>query len=194
MRWATLANVHFDRVASAWLILRHIDRDAEFLFVDGVDRLAPDVTAFGIPGAALAPHDGAATTFGRILDAHGLDDPVLAEMARLIATAVDEVMGLGRLGEAERDRRAHGLLAIAEGLLLTSGSDAGCIAASLPLYDALHARLAAQPALERHAPRPPSSLLDQTLALSQGAARLRRDATPYSPEALARALDGEPKR
>jgi hypothetical protein len=35
MKWATRANIHIDRAASAWLIRRHIDPNAaEFVFLD----------------------------------------------------------------------------------------------------------------------------------------------------------------
>ncbi|WP_281197041.1 chromate resistance protein ChrB domain-containing protein [Microtetraspora niveoalba] len=33
MKWSTRAGVHIDRAACAWLIRRHIDPDAEFVFV-----------------------------------------------------------------------------------------------------------------------------------------------------------------
>ena len=36
MKWATRAGVHIDRAACAWVIRRHIDADADFLFVDGL--------------------------------------------------------------------------------------------------------------------------------------------------------------
>jgi hypothetical protein len=35
MKWATRAEVHVDRAACAWLIRRHLDREAAFVFVDG---------------------------------------------------------------------------------------------------------------------------------------------------------------
>ncbi|WP_372498190.1 chromate resistance protein ChrB domain-containing protein [Streptomyces marispadix] len=33
MKWATRARIHIDRAACAWLIRRHLDQDAEFVFV-----------------------------------------------------------------------------------------------------------------------------------------------------------------
>ncbi|ROP30854.1 chromate resistance protein ChrB domain-containing protein [Couchioplanes caeruleus] len=33
MKWATRAGVHIDRAACIWLIRRHIDADAVFVFV-----------------------------------------------------------------------------------------------------------------------------------------------------------------
>ncbi len=34
MKWAARAGVHIDRAACAWLIRRHVDDKAEFVFVD----------------------------------------------------------------------------------------------------------------------------------------------------------------
>ena len=45
MRWATRTGVHVDRAASDWLILRFIDSDAEFVFVD--DHPRERVVEFG---------------------------------------------------------------------------------------------------------------------------------------------------
>ena len=44
MKWATRANIHIDRAACAWLIRRHIDPDAEFVFV--TDPTSSQFTAF----------------------------------------------------------------------------------------------------------------------------------------------------
>lgn len=33
MKWVTYELVHFDRIATPWLILRFLDPDAEFFFV-----------------------------------------------------------------------------------------------------------------------------------------------------------------
>jgi hypothetical protein len=53
MRWATRAGVHIDRAACAWLIRRHLDPDATFLFVDDPAEVPPDATAFDMRGAEL---------------------------------------------------------------------------------------------------------------------------------------------
>ena len=41
MRWGTRPGVHVDRAASAWLIRRFVDTEAEFLFLDDPDDLPP---------------------------------------------------------------------------------------------------------------------------------------------------------
>ena len=42
MKWATRAGVHIDRATCAWLIRRHIDADAEFVFVGAPGEVPAD--------------------------------------------------------------------------------------------------------------------------------------------------------
>ena len=54
MKWVTWENVGVDRMACAWLIRKHIDPDAEFLFVPyGSQELPKGAEPFDIPGARL---------------------------------------------------------------------------------------------------------------------------------------------
>ena len=46
MRWATRSGVHVDRAACAWLVKRHVDASAEFVFVDDPDDVPSDATPF----------------------------------------------------------------------------------------------------------------------------------------------------
>ncbi|SNY64112.1 chromate resistance protein ChrB domain-containing protein [Paractinoplanes atraurantiacus] len=50
MRWATRAGVHIDRAACAWLIRRHVDPDATFVFVSGPAAVPQDATPFDMRG------------------------------------------------------------------------------------------------------------------------------------------------
>ena len=61
MRWATRAGCHVDRAASAWLIRRLIDQDAEFVFVDDADEVPQDATPFDMPSVELSHHGGDCT-------------------------------------------------------------------------------------------------------------------------------------
>ena len=58
MKWATREMIHFDRIASAWLILRFIDPDAIFTYLKKDELAGDDVHLFGVPGVRLAMHDG----------------------------------------------------------------------------------------------------------------------------------------
>jgi len=188
MRWATRALIHFDRVASAWLILRFIDPDAQFTFLEEGEEAGPDVTLFGVPGAALASHDGRGTTFQRILETHAIRDVALSKLGRIVADVVDHVMkDRGRVGLALRDPHVGGALAIAEGTMLLAATDTDCLQLSLPLYDALYARLQAQIALEGLA-KSPGSVLEETVQISNATRVLRESRWNFSSDAFAKAL------
>jgi hypothetical protein len=75
MRWCTVENIHLDRVASLWLIRRHVDPGAEFGFVlrgTRPDEVPAAAVPVGIPGAELGPHDEAGTCFAKIARAYQL--------------------------------------------------------------------------------------------------------------------------
>jgi hypothetical protein len=192
MRWATQKLIHFDRVISAWLILRFVDPAAQFNFLAADEVPAADVILFGIRGAHLGSHDTTASTFQRILATYSISDPSLEVLAKIVADVVDHVMhDRDRTGFASRGIFAGGMLALAEGTLLLSTTDEECLERSLPLYDAIYARLQAQIALDQVAPSPPASVLDQTLQLSRAAEVLRGARAPFSGDAFAAALGSD---
>jgi hypothetical protein len=86
VKWATRKGVHVDRAATAWLIRRMIDPDAEFVFVDDPEDVPTDVTPFDMIGVALS-HRGEMVTFETALADFGINDPVLAEIGRVIHEA-----------------------------------------------------------------------------------------------------------
>lgn len=129
MRWATRAGVHVDRTASAWLIRRVIDPDAEFLFVGDPDEVPADATAFDMRGAELS-HKGGDCTFETLLRRYELDDPALWAIARIVHEA-----------DLEDDRydapEAPGLDVLMRGLAMVR-SDQEVLELSAPLYDGLY--------------------------------------------------------
>ncbi|MFJ6272130.1 MULTISPECIES: chromate resistance protein ChrB domain-containing protein [Micrococcaceae] len=86
MRWATRTGVHIDRSACAWLILRHLDPQAQFVFVSGPDEVPGDATAFDMRGVDLG-HHGSDCTFETILRRYDLADPVLWRIAAIVHEA-----------------------------------------------------------------------------------------------------------
>lgn len=129
MRWATRAGCHIDRAASAWLIRRFIDPDAAFLFVQDPEDVPDDATAFDIRGAALSHHRGDCT-FETILKRHGLDDPVLWDIARIVHEA--------DLADDRYDApEAPGLDVLLRGLSMVR-EDAEVLRLSGPLFDGLY--------------------------------------------------------
>lgn len=86
MKWATRAGVHIDRAACAWLIRRHIDPDATFVFVGDPAELPADATGFDMRGVALS-HHGGDCSFETILAVYELTDPVLHRIAQIVHEA-----------------------------------------------------------------------------------------------------------
>src|SRR3954468_18378366 len=86
MRWATRSGVHVDRAACAWLVRRFVDTEAEFVFVDDVEDVPADATAFDMRGVELSHHDGNCS-FEMILRHFSLEDPVLWDVARIVHEA-----------------------------------------------------------------------------------------------------------
>ena len=85
MKWVTTANVHFDRVASPWLITRFIDPKAEFIFLsrDQMDKRPADAIPIAIPGTELGPHDENGTTFTKLVKKYQITDPAIVAAAEL---------------------------------------------------------------------------------------------------------------
>ena len=86
MKWATRAGVHIDRAACAWLIRRHVDPDAEFVFVADPAAVPADATPFDMRGVDLS-HHGGDCTFETILRRYDLADPVLWRIAEMVHEA-----------------------------------------------------------------------------------------------------------
>ena len=129
MRWATRANIHIDRAACAWLIRRHIDPDAEFVFVNDPAQVPADVTPFDMRGVELGHHHGDCS-FETILRRYQLDDPVLWRIAEIIHEAdVDD----------ERYDAPEALgFDVALRSLSMIGTDEHTLAISGPLFDGLY--------------------------------------------------------
>ena len=145
MKWVTRDHVHMDRVASPWLIRRHVDADAEFVFVPfGGDAVLPDdAIPFGIPGVELGAHDAAGSTFRKILRKYGLTSLALARLADIIENGIHHATDLAEHGRSDVGALAHpegvGLDAICFGMMYVAAADADDIEKSLVLFDAQHA-------------------------------------------------------
>lgn len=86
MRWVTRSGPHVDRMASAWLIRRFIDAQAEFFFTTDPDDLPAGAIPFDMRGAELS-HRGENCTFETLLERYELTDPALDEIAALVHEA-----------------------------------------------------------------------------------------------------------
>jgi hypothetical protein len=133
MKWVTWENVGVDRIGCAWLILRQIDPQAEFLFIKRDDELPTGAEAFDVPNVRFSHHGGHCSFFA-LLNHYELKDPILHRIARIIdeADTVQTVL---------LEPAATGLDLICEGLRLISRDDREAIERGRVVYDALYARL-----------------------------------------------------
>lgn len=137
MKWVTWENVGVDRMASAWLIRKFIDLQAEFVFVCVGQKLLPEgAEPFDIPGVRYSHHRGHCT-FYVLLKEFKLKNPVLAQIARIVDEA-DVVQ------EAAVEPAAPGLDLICRGLRRTSKDDWEALEHGGLVCDALYAELSAE--------------------------------------------------
>lgn len=129
MRWATRRGVHIDRAASAWLLLRFVDPDAGFVFVDDLDQVPVDATPFDMRGVDLG-HHGGECTFETILRRHELVDPVLWAIGRIVHEA--------DLNDERYDApEAVGLDVVLRGMSMVMTDDE-VLALTGPIFDGLY--------------------------------------------------------
>ena len=134
MKWVTRERPKVDRIACPWLVLRFIDRDAEFLFVppDQVIAIAERERAipYDVPGVELT-HDGPLCSFDAILKKYSLSDPALQQVAVIVRGADTQRLDLAP--------QCAGLLAISLGLSRLFSDDHEQLRHGLTMYDALYA-------------------------------------------------------
>jgi hypothetical protein len=137
MKWLTWENVGIDRMASAWLIRKLIDAEAEFIFVPvGTIPLPEGAEPFDIPGVPYSHHRGHCT-FHALIKAHNLKDPII----RRIADIVDEA---DVVQEAVLEPAAFGLDLICRGVRRTSKDDGETLVRGAGIFEALYAELDAE--------------------------------------------------
>jgi len=162
MYWVTSRLVHFDRVASAWLISRFIDPAARFGFIDPADPFPEGAITFSLAGGDIGRHDGEGTTFTKLLRRHDLTDPALRELERTVAAGVAYVMqGVTPAIDDRFALMSVGLLAVGEGNLLLESDDQDILDRSFPVWDALYVDAAIH-LLRHHPPAGDSDALQGT--------------------------------
>ena len=131
MRYYPRRRPHVDRCASAWLLKRFVDPEAEFVFVDEGAQV-PGAIPFDISGAALG-HRRGRCTFEAIIAKHKLRDLALVELGRIIRSA--------DLLDADETLEGPGIDLLFRGLLYLSSDDHAVLAHAEPLLDALYAAI-----------------------------------------------------
>ncbi|TMA25022.1 MAG: chromate resistance protein [Deltaproteobacteria bacterium] len=139
MKWVTRKRIRVNRTATAWLIRRFVDPQAEFLFVEPeqVARVQEELGAKGFDAPeATYPHLDARgrCSFEALVDEHGAGDAALQALARIVHCA--------DIRDApQTEPIAAGLRAISRGFPLAAKDDDEALAKASFLYDSLYASL-----------------------------------------------------
>ena len=129
--WATRRGVQIDRIASAWLIRRFIDPDAEFRFIDPKEERRSDELRFDMVGGDFT-HEGDGCTFETLVRRLGRPDPALDQVAEIVH---DVDIKDGKFGRAD----APGIQQVILGIVLHSADDAERLRRGFALFDDLYA-------------------------------------------------------
>lgn len=131
--WVTRKGVFVDRIASAWLIRRFIDRDARFRFVGANEKTRPGELRFDMYRGEFT-HVGESCTFETLLTHFKLDDPGLQTIGEIVhdIDCKDEKFGRGETA---------GILAVIKGIALATDDDEERLNRGASLFDDLYNHL-----------------------------------------------------
>jgi hypothetical protein len=129
--WVTREGVHVDRIASAWLIRRFIDREARFAFAaSGGGARRPGEIRFDMYEAEFT-HEGDKCTFEVLLERAALDDPALQILGEVVH---DIDLKDGKFGRAE----TPGIAGLVGGIVLAHQDDAQRLDRGAAMLDDLY--------------------------------------------------------
>ena len=128
-RWVTRPRPHIDRVASAWLIKRFIDPNAEFVFAPPAE-FPKDAIPFDAPNVELS-HQGEDCTFETLIKRARLRDRRLARLAEVVHEAD---LRDGKYPHEE----ARGIDVAVRALLAASPDDHQVLAQGMAMFEGLY--------------------------------------------------------
>lgn len=131
--WVTRADVHIDRIASAWLIRRFVDPGARFRFVAEGEAPRPGEIRFDMWQAEFT-HEGDRCTFEVLCARFAPADAALAAIGEIVH---DIDLKDERHGRPE----TAGIARLVDGLALDVAEDAERLIRSAALFDGLYAAL-----------------------------------------------------
>jgi hypothetical protein len=134
--YSTWEALELDKCASAWLIKRFVDKDAQFQFFPN-GTLIKEGIPFDTPTGDLS-RDARMATFGKILQKYKLKDAVLEDINKIVWDV--EV----NKWEKKVTDESLGVNAVINGLILISKDGQDCFEKSFIVFDALYAHLKAQ--------------------------------------------------
>jgi hypothetical protein len=127
--WATRKDPWIDRLASAWLIKRFIDRNARFAWIDRPRERPKRAVGFDFDGAQFT-HAGDRVTFEVLLASFGLrNDPALAAIGAAV-----HFLDIGGIPVAD----ARGLETLLRGIKEKARNDDALLAEAMRIFDLLH--------------------------------------------------------
>ena len=133
--WVTRVGIKVDRMASAWLIKRWIDRDATFRFVSGDRQVTePNEIRFDMFDGGFT-HIGDRCTFEVLIHHFGLSDAALNAIAEVVH---DIDVKDAKFARPETD----GVAMLIEGIVTTVPDDTERLEAGAQLFDRLYAAFA----------------------------------------------------
>jgi len=139
MKWVTRTAIHVNRTATAWLIRRFLDPEAEILFVPAAEVAAVQerdgAIGFDAPGARY-PHsdEQGRCSFEQLIDERLSHDPALLRLAKI-------VHGADFPAEITITPESAGLWAISQGFTDVESDDRRIVERASFLYDSLYAHL-----------------------------------------------------
>ena len=134
--WATRGDLWVDRLASAWLIKRFIDRDARFVWIDRPRDRPRNAIGFDFDGAAFT-HTGNRVTFEVLRATFGLDDdPALVKIGAAV-----HFLDVGGIPVAD----AKGLETMLRGIKEKARSDDALLAEAMRILDLFYSAYAPAP-------------------------------------------------
>jgi hypothetical protein len=132
--WATRKRPWVDRLATAWLVQRFIDKRPTFLWLADAKKCPKSAIGYDFDGATFT-HVGNLVTFEVVARTFGLDEsPAIRRVGELVHY-ID-------VGGAPTDE-APGLEMLVRGLQALHVDDDALLKAAISLFDALHAALQA---------------------------------------------------
>jgi hypothetical protein len=127
--WATREHLWVDRMASAWLIRRFIDKKAKFLWLDNPKKCPKTALGFDFNGAAFT-HVGSRVTFEVLAASFGLDtDPAIVRIGTIV-----HCLDVGGVPVAE----AAGIEALLTGLRAAATDDDKLLTEAGRVFDGLY--------------------------------------------------------
>jgi hypothetical protein len=125
--WATRKRPWVDRLASAWIIRRFIDVNADFIWLESSFDCPSDAIGFDFDGAVFT-HIGNKVTFEVLLASFSLEQPALKRIGSLV-----HFLDVGGIQPAE----AMGVETVLSGLRSTIKDDDQLLTAASVVFDSL---------------------------------------------------------